>query len=143
GNFLPDVPINCFAVDPQKSSRLFAGTDIGVYVSEDSGANRSPYGHALPRVAVFDMAIQNVKRVLRIATHGRGMWEIPLFAPTAAPASVSGVITDASGTPLGGVTLDLSGERSATTFTHADGSYHFDNLDTGQFYTVTPSLANY
>jgi hypothetical protein len=75
-NIIPDVPINGFAVDPQQAARLFAGTDIGVFVSEDSGANWSPCGTGLPRVAVFDMAIQNVKRVLRIATHGRGMWEV-------------------------------------------------------------------
>ncbi len=80
-NILPDVPVNGFAVDPQQASRLFAGTDIGVFSSEDSGANWAPYGTGLPRVAVFDIAIQNVKRVLRIATHGRGMWEVsvPVF----------------------------------------------------------------
>jgi hypothetical protein len=81
-NIIPDVPINGFVVDPQQAARLFAGTDIGVFVSEDSGVNWSPCGTGLPRVAVFDMAIQNVKRVLRIATHGRGMWEIsvPVFS---------------------------------------------------------------
>lgn len=80
-NILPDVPINGFAVDPQQASRLFAGTDIGVFSSEDSGGHWAPYGTGLPRVAVFDIAIQNVKRVLRIATHGRGMWEVsvPVF----------------------------------------------------------------
>jgi hypothetical protein len=30
----------------------------------------------LPRVAVFDVKISNVQRYLRIATHGRGIWEI-------------------------------------------------------------------
>jgi len=75
---LPDVPINGLAVDPLKPSRILVGTDIGVYDSEDSGATWSPFGLGLPRVAVFDMAVQNVKRVLRIATHGRGMWEIGL-----------------------------------------------------------------
>src|SRR5262249_17871290 len=33
-------------------------------------------GTGLPRVAVFDVAISNVQRLLRIATHGRGIWEI-------------------------------------------------------------------
>jgi hypothetical protein len=63
--------------------------------------------------------------------------------PTAAPATISGVITDVSGSPVAGATVNLSAGRSATTFTRADGSFHFDNLDTDQFYTVTPSLANY
>jgi hypothetical protein len=73
---IPDVPVNSFAVDPLNSQVLYAGTDIGVYISSDGGANWNPYGTGLPRVAVFDMAIQNPNRLLRIATHGRGAWEI-------------------------------------------------------------------
>ena len=83
-NGLPNIPINAFAVDPTNSNMLFAGTDIGVYFSPDAGANWYPYGTGLPVVAVFDMAIQNSFRVLRIATHGRGMWETSMpNVPTA------------------------------------------------------------
>ncbi len=74
-NGLPDVPVNAFVVDPANSSNLFAGTDIGIYNSTDGGASWNVYGTGLPIVAVFDMAIQKNTRVLRIATHGRGMWE--------------------------------------------------------------------
>ena len=63
-------------MDPQDSNHLYAGTDIGVYHSTDGGANWTPYGTGLPRVAVFDVEISNVQRYLRIATHGRGIWEI-------------------------------------------------------------------
>jgi hypothetical protein len=42
--------------------------------------NWLPYGTGLPRVAVFDMKIQSPARILRIATHGRGMWEVPISA---------------------------------------------------------------
>jgi hypothetical protein len=142
-NTLPDVPVNGLIVDPQQSLRIFAGTDIGVFISEDGGARWSPYGQGLPRVAVFDIAIQNVKRVLRIATHGRGMWEIPLFAPTAAPATISGRVTTSDGSPLAGVTMNLSGARAAKTITDSSGNYRFNNIDTDNFYTVTPSLVNY
>ncbi len=80
---LPDVPVNGFAADANDPTSpgvtiLYAGTDIGVYQSRDGGATWNPFGQGLPRVAVFDMAIQKVKRVLRIATHGRGMWEAAL-----------------------------------------------------------------
>ncbi|MEP6944896.1 MAG: FG-GAP-like repeat-containing protein [Acidobacteriota bacterium] len=81
GNGIPDVPVDAFAVDPANSNNLFAGTDIGVYQSTDGGANWLPINNGqLPRVAVFDMAIQNGARVLRIATHGRGVWEYSLAA---------------------------------------------------------------
>ena len=75
-NGIPQVPVSSIAVDPQDSNSLYAGTDIGVYHSSDGGANWTPLGLGLPRVAVFDVKISNVQRYLRIATHGRGIWEI-------------------------------------------------------------------
>ena len=78
GAGIPDVPVNGFVVDPQNNQHLYAGTDRGVYNSTDGGATWALYGTGLPNVAVFDVAIQNPARILRIATHGRGMWEIPL-----------------------------------------------------------------
>ncbi len=83
GNGIPDVPVNAFAIDPTNSNNLFAGTDIGVYRSSDAGANWVPINNGqLPRVAVFDMAVQPTSRILRIATHGRGIWEYDLNAVT-------------------------------------------------------------
>jgi len=76
---IPQVPVSAFIVDPANSNTLYAGTDIGVYVSTNGGTSWSPFGTGLPRVAVFDMAIANgTPRKLRIATHGKGMYEIPL-----------------------------------------------------------------
>jgi photosystem II stability/assembly factor-like uncharacterized protein len=82
GTGIPDVPVNALAIDPMNSNVIFAGTDIGVFKSQDGGANWFPFGSGLPVVAVFGMEIQNANRFLRIATHGRGMWEISL-QPTA------------------------------------------------------------
>lgn len=111
-NVMPDVPVNGFAVDANDSNNpgvsvLYAGTDIGVYQSVDGGANWVPFGTGLPRVAVFDMAIQNVKRVLRIATHGRGMWEIPLN-----PLQLTAAVSRKTHGGMGDfdVSLPLSGE---------------------------------
>ena len=134
---LPDVPVNALAVDPNLSTRLFVGTDIGVFVSEDAGGTWAPFGTGLPNVAVFGMEIQNVKRVLRIATHGRGMWEIALTSvgvapvitlnPTNAPEPPGAVATytaAASGAPTptvkwqrstdGSTFIDIIGATSTT-----------------------------
>src|SRR6185312_5159345 len=89
------------------------------------------------------MAIQNVKRVLRIATHGRGMWEIPLFAPTAANARISGRVVSPNGDPVSGVTIRLSGSMTATAITDSNGNYRFNQAGVSNFYTVEPVLANY
>ncbi|HEY0078712.1 MAG TPA: hypothetical protein VGB73_08700 [Pyrinomonadaceae bacterium] len=73
---IPDVPVNGFVIH-KATGYLYAGTDIGVYRSTNGGASWEAYSTGLPRVAVFDMAIAP-GGVLRIATHGRGMWEIQL-----------------------------------------------------------------
>jgi hypothetical protein len=64
-------------------------------------------------------------------------------APTAAPAMISGRITTPDGAALAGVTMNLSGARSARVITDSNGNYTFRNIDTDNFYTVTPSLVNY
>jgi FG-GAP-like repeat len=82
GTGIPDVPVNTIVVDPQNSNHLYAGTDIGVYRSTNAGASWQPFSDGLPRVAVFDMEFQARNnpgiRVLRIATHGRGIWQISI-----------------------------------------------------------------
>lgn len=76
---IPDVPVNCIVVDPYDASALYACTDVGVYFSTNGGTNWNPLGTGLPRVPVFEMAFTagtTGSRSLRIATHGRGMWEM-------------------------------------------------------------------
>ena len=80
GAGIPDVPVSAFVIDPNDTNALYAGTDIGVYRSRDAGQTWTPFSNGLPRVAVFDMEIHKVHRFLRIATHGRGMFEIDLRA---------------------------------------------------------------
>jgi hypothetical protein len=143
GSGVPSIPVNAFVIDPGNSNRLFAGTDIGVYASFDGGANWGPFGQGLPKVSIFSMDIQPTARILRVATHGRGMWEINLLGPTAAPATISGRITTPDGAPLAGVSLSLSGARTAKAITDAGGNYRFENVDTDNFYTVTPTFVNY
>jgi photosystem II stability/assembly factor-like uncharacterized protein len=77
GSGIPDVPVNAFAIDPNDHTHLFAGTDVGVYESTDSGTTWTVYGTGLPNAAVFDLGISSPctsSEVLRAATHGRGVW---------------------------------------------------------------------
>jgi len=64
-------------------------------------------------------------------------------APTAAPASISGKVTGPDGAPLAGVTMKLGGGQAAKVITDSNGNYVFSNIETGNFYTVTPSILNY
>ncbi|MBV9960387.1 MAG: VCBS repeat-containing protein [Acidobacteria bacterium] len=88
---IPDVPVSAFVIDPDNPSTLYAGTDIGVYRSRDGGQTWTPFSNGLPRIAIFDMEIHKVHRFLRIATHGRGMYELDLrTANSAAVADFDG-----------------------------------------------------
>jgi hypothetical protein len=108
---IPDVPVNAFAVDPLNSNNLYAGTDIGVYNSIDGGNTWNPYGNSLPRVAVFDLKV-TAKRTVRIATHGRGMWEI---AAVSAGLAVSTTLTSSSSNLSLGSNLTLTAKVAPTS----------------------------
>ncbi len=113
-NGLPDVPIDAIAIDRQSAvaplagTSVYLGTDIGVYQSTDGGVNWAIYNpnNTLPVLPVFDMAFQEqtgvvAGRILRIATHGRGIWEIQTTAgPNPTPTPTPGVTP----TPTPGVT---------------------------------------
>jgi hypothetical protein len=66
------------------------------------------------------------------------------FSVSARPLySISGHITKNNSTPLGGVTVTLSGSQNETAITDATGYYVFWDVKAGGNYTVTPSLPNY
>ena len=88
---LPNAPVNDLVVDPSDPNTLFAGTDLGVYMSRNLGASWYPLGQGMPMQAVFDLTLHRPSRTLVAATHGRSQWKINLGAlpvavgPTAAP----------------------------------------------------------
>jgi len=71
---LPQWPVNSIVEDPHDANTLFAGTDIGVYVSLDAGAHWTSFQSNMPPAAVTDMVIQPVAEDLVVATFGRGTW---------------------------------------------------------------------
>jgi len=56
--------------------------------------------------------------------------------------SISGLVADASGNPVNGVTLTLTGPETQTTVT-LNGKYSFYDLASSSNYTVAPSAPNY
>lgn len=60
-----------------------------------------------------------------------------------AQPSIFGRVGTFNGTPLPGVTINLSGSRPAVRQSNDQGAYQFADLTAGRRYTVTPSLAEY
>ncbi len=73
---LPNVPIYVVKYDPVTATTIYAGTDIGVYLTTDDGATWNRMGDNLPMVPVRDMYVASNQEFIRIATYGRGVWEI-------------------------------------------------------------------
>ena len=75
GTGLPDIPVNALAIEPSSPNTMYVGTDIGVFQTTNGGMTWTPFSQGLPNCAVFDMRIHMPTRLLRVATHGRGIWE--------------------------------------------------------------------
>lgn len=75
---LPDAPVNAFAVDLHYSNILYSGSDVGAFVSFDTGKSWQTLGTGLPVVSVYDMKIHPVTNYLVIGTHGRSMYRLNL-----------------------------------------------------------------
>ncbi len=73
---LPDLPTNTIAIDPLNSDDIYVGNDLGVYYSEDGGANWVAFSDELPEATmIYDLNVSPINRKLRIATHGHGIWQ--------------------------------------------------------------------
>lgn len=79
---LPDAPVNAFAIDPTNPSTLFLGTDIGAFVSSNTGTTWEILGEGLPAVVINDLKVQPNERVLLAGTHGRSMYKLDIAINT-------------------------------------------------------------
>ena len=55
---------------------LYIGTDAGVMVTTNDGTSWSTLGNGMPKVVVEAVLLHRPTRILRAATHGRGVWDI-------------------------------------------------------------------
>jgi photosystem II stability/assembly factor-like uncharacterized protein len=77
------IPDGAFArairEDPKRRGLLYAGTELGVFVSFDDGASWRPLQQNLPRVSVRDLRVHDDDLIA--ATHGRAFWSLDDLTP--------------------------------------------------------------
>lgn len=86
GGRLPDVWASGLVLDPAdpSSRHLYVATDHGVYRSADGGGSWQAWSEGLyPGVLSVELLLFQPERLLRLVTHGNGIWQRPL--PKAAP----------------------------------------------------------
>jgi hypothetical protein len=85
---LLNVHSSALVADPANPAHLYLACDVGVWRSADAGTSWAPWGE-LPEAAVVDLLIHPVSRIIRVATHGRGVFMRRLGAPGAAPPELA------------------------------------------------------
>ena len=75
-NGFPDVAVFSLLVMPYNTDILWAGTEIGLFVSNDAGATWEAANNGFPNAAIFELSI--VDDQVLAATQGRGVWSVTL-----------------------------------------------------------------
>jgi len=88
GASLPEVPVRAITFHPDNAAFVYAGSEVGIFASEDGGLTWSPTNEGPTNCSVDDLFWMD-KRLI-CATHGRGMFEIDLSA-VSAPAKTTPV----------------------------------------------------
>jgi photosystem II stability/assembly factor-like uncharacterized protein len=73
---LPRAPVRAITQHPSQPGWFYAGTEVGVFASEDRGASWSPTNEGPANVSVDDLFWMGERLVC--VTHGRGLFEIDL-----------------------------------------------------------------
>ena len=78
--------VNVVREDPARTGMLYAGTELGIYVSFNDGDDWQPLQLNLPVVSVRDITLHDADLV--IATHGRSFWVLDDIGPLRAASAV-------------------------------------------------------
>ncbi len=75
-NGFPNVAVYDLIIMPHAPHVFWAGTEIGLFVSDDHGAQWNYADNGLPAASVWRMKIRDDELI--VGTHGRGVWTLPL-----------------------------------------------------------------
>ena len=135
---LPDVPVTKLAVDPGDTSgnTVYAATWLGVYRTTNGGSSWSVFGTGLPQGRATDIWVAPDGGSIRVATWGRGVWEIAvpvapsILTPPSAASTVVGHTATFTVRALGSGTLTYQWKKNGSAISGGTDSTY-----------TTPALA--
>ncbi len=135
---LPDIPIDSVISNPNVPNQVFAGTDFGLYYTNDISA-ASPiwyrFENGMPHAMIWDMQIDRGSTTLSVWTRSRGAYVWPL--PTSAIAAPSLQIVSITHLPNNHVVLQCKGVPAAVNRVEAS-----PDLSAGSFMTIGSPVAD-
>ena len=75
---LPELPVNCLVLDPEKEGHIYIGTDAGIFYSSNWGEFWQSFSFNLPTVPIIDLKIHNPTRTLFAGTYGMSAYSLVL-----------------------------------------------------------------
>jgi hypothetical protein len=134
---LPDIPVDSIIVNPKFPSQVFAGSDFGLYYTDDITANPpvwNRFNNGLPNVMIWDVSVDRGSSTLALWTRNRGAYTWPL--PTG-PENIAVMTTPAPGSTFTGTTVTFNWAAGA-----ASSAYWLDlgNVPGGNQYYQSGNL---
>ncbi len=113
---LPDIPVDSIIVNPNNAQQVFAGTDWGVYYTDDitvASPTWQRFENGIPHAMVWDMQIDRGSTTLSVWTRSRGAYVYPL-AGAASPTPTPTASPTATATPTPTATATATATPTAT-----------------------------
>ena len=129
---LPDIPVDSVIVNPNNPQQVFAGSDFGVYYTDDITVafpawNR--FDNGIPQVMIWDMQVDRGATTLSVWTRGCGAFVFPL---------PSGPISTPTPTPTATATASpATATATATAHCHSYGHVHTNTHGNGYIHAYS------
>ena len=137
---LPDIPVDSIIVNPNNSQQVYAGTDWGVYYTDDitvASPTWQRFENGIPHAMVWDMQIDRGSTTLSVWTRSRGAYVYPLPGGRRHSHAHSNINTYRNANADSNSNSDGNSDTDTETYTHTESCTDAEAAS----YAATPAIA--